>query len=348
MELVRCTGAEPAWNLFVERAPGASVFHLWEWKEIIERTYRHEAFYLIAREGDRVDGVLPLFFIKSRLFGRALVSMPFADSGGICCNGSPEASRMLLEEALRLGRSVSADYLLLRQTPGEEAGETWVPGLEAYTEKVTMLFDLDPDAERIFRGLHSERRNRVRKAQKLGLSARWGGVGDVDSFYDVFSENMRDLGSPVHSKRLFVEVLDLLGERAKLLLVESGEKVIGAAACLFFQETILVPWVASLRSHFSSHPNMLLYWTAIEYGCKHNYRVLDFGRSSRDSGTYEFKRQWGARPCPLPWRFFSFRSQAAPIFSLGRKEKLLAACWRRLPVAVTRHLGPRLRRSIQA
>ncbi len=348
MELALCAAAEPLWNRFVRSASGASVFHLYEWKTIIERTYRHQAFYLIAREGDRVAGVLPLFFLESRLFGRTLVSMPFADYGGICGDASKEAARLLLEEALRLGRSVSADYLLLRQTPSEGPTEPGFPGLETYAGKVTMLFDLNPDTDLIWKGLHSERRNRIRKARKAGLSTRWGDAHDLDEFYDVFSENMRDLGSPVHSKRLFSETLALLGESAKLLLVESGKKVIGAAVCLFFRETILVPWVAARRPYFSLHPNMLLYWAAIEYGCEHNYKILDFGRSSLDSGTYEFKRQWGARPCPLPWQVFSFRPKARPMFSPGTKERLLAACWRRLPVAVTRQIGPRLRRSIQA
>lgn len=346
---MRCDGTEPSWNQFVEECRGASVFHLYEWKNIIERTYGHRSFYLIARERERVVGLLPLFLIDSSLFGRALVSMPFADYGGTCDRDRPEASTRLLEEAVKLGRSLSVDYLQLRQTPLDRVQEPRFPGLSTYTGKVTMLLELNADVDAVWKQLPSERRNRIRKARKMDVSARWEGVRALDAFYEIFSENMRDLGSPVHSKVLFQEMLDLPGNTARILLVEHQKNVIGAALCLFFQKTILIPWVSSLRRCFRLYPNVLLYWTAIQHGCENGYRVLDFGRSSRDSGTYEFKRQWGARPVTLSWQVFSFRGKRAPDFSeAGLKQRLLVSCWRRLPLAVTRYVGPRLRGSIPA
>ena len=76
-------GAPAAWDAFVRAAPGWSHFHLWGWKTVVERTHGHECIYLAARAGDgRLEGVLPLVRVRSRLFGHYLVSMPFVNYGG--------------------------------------------------------------------------------------------------------------------------------------------------------------------------------------------------------------------------------------------------------------------------
>ena len=348
MKIELCHQAEDTWNQFVEHSQSASIFHLHEWQTIIRRAYGHPAFYLMAVDRGRVEGVLPLVLIKSRLFGRSLVSMPFADYAGVC-GGDQGVFTLLLNEAVKLGRSLQADYLQLRQSPFACAPKTGVSEVELSTEKVTMLLDLSRDPDLIWKRLPSERRNRIKRARQLGLTARWGGNEAIDEFYQVFAENMRDLGSPVHSKLFFQSVVDTLGERVKVLLIEYRGGIIGAGICLFFRDTMLIPWVSSLRHYFKQHPNMLLYWSAIEYGCEKGYAVLDLGRSSKDSGTYEFKRQWGARPVLLPWYGIPFNGGPVPSFSSrGLRDRLLISCWKRLPLTVTNYVGPWLRGSIPA
>ncbi len=339
MNISHCDTDE-AWNAFVERDERATVFHLFEWRQIIARAYRHEAHYLVAEEQGRLRGVLPLFLIKSRVFGKGLVSLPFADYGGILAD-SPATATALLEEALELGRKEHVDYLQFRHrdpVPG-------IPGMA--TDKVTMLLDLSFDPERIWARLPSERRNRIKKARRQGVAGRLVGADGLDRFYGVISENMRDIGSPVHSREFFGAILEELGPRAKVLLVEKGDDAIGAALCLFYRDTVSIPWVSSLRNHFHLGPNMVLYWTGIEQACLGGFRTLDFGRSSLGAGTYEFKRQWGATPVALAWRSLPLNGGRVPTFSgEGLRDHLFIECWKRLPLAISRHLGPRVRRLI--
>lgn len=343
VHVVRCDDPDSAWNALIESdAHRASAFHLLEWRRIISRAYGHDAHYLLATESGRVTGILPLFFIKSRLFGRALVSLPFTDYGGICANTQP-AVTALLEEALSLGRTLHADYVQLRHREPVSG----VPASEPHKE--TFLLELSDDPQRLWTNLPSERRNRIKKARRMGVTSRLAGAEGLEAFYRVFSENMRDIGSPVHSPEFFRQILAELDERAKILLVERGREAIGGAICLFFRDTLHIPWVSSLRRHFALNPNMILYWTAIEYACLNGYRTLDFGRSSKGSGTYEFKRQWGATPHQLPWSSYPLNGKPAPTFAPeGLRDRLMIECWKRLPLAVSRHLGPRVRRLIPA
>src|SRR5256885_2986230 len=63
-------------------------------------------------------------------------------------------------------------------------------------------------------------------------------------------------------------------------------KVTGVQTC-----ALPISWVSSLREAFALCPNFVLYWEVIRTGCRSGYRTLDLGRSFRNAGTFEFKRQ---------------------------------------------------------
>ena len=121
----------------------------------------------------------------------------------------------------------------------------------------------------------------------------------------------------------------------------------GAAVCLFFRDMIAVPWVSSRRDAFALCPNFVLYWEVIRLGCAQGYRTLDLGRSFRNAGTFEFKRQWGAAPHPLPW---IFRDLVAGAAALGRPgQQPLPPGHRPLEAAaapVANLVGPWVRRQV--
>jgi FemAB-related protein (PEP-CTERM system-associated) len=250
-------------------------------------------------------------------------------------------ARALLEAALEAGRARGARSLGLRQFHPLELADP------VTDDRVTMLLPLST-ADAVWKGLPSERRNRVRKGEKSGLRPVWGGAELLDGFYDVFAANMRDLGSPVHGRGYFAAMLEGLGGAARVLLVrDRTERPVGAAVCLFFRDMIAVPWVSSRRDAFALCPNFVLYWEVIRLGCAEGYRTLDLGRSFRNAGTFEFKRQWGALPHPLPWIYRDLVAGAAPSVDRdSRRFHRLVDLWKRLPVPVANLVGPWVRRQV--
>jgi serine/alanine adding enzyme len=330
--------ADKNWDRFVEQHPAATVGHLSGWGAVVRGTYGHEPVYVTATEGTDLVGVLPLISIRSRLFGRRLVSMPFLDYGGVLAEPGSPAERPLLDAAFAIARERGVHSLGLRQFQPTGLG------YPTAANRVTMLLELGAEGD-VWKALPSERRNRVRKGEKNGLAPVWGGPELLDDFYGVFAANMRDLGSPVHAPRFFTLMLEHLPGVARTLLVRDRDgRAVGAAVCLFFRDTIMVPWVSSLREAFSLCPNFVLYWEVIRFGCRHGYRVLDLGRSFKNKGTYEFKRQWGARAHTLPWLFLDVVAGAAPSVDrdASRFEPLIAV-WKRIPVRVANLVGPWIR-----
>jgi len=53
------------WDAYVKSYPGSTFYHLSGWKGAFEKVFRFKTFYLEARVGDRIVGVLPLVFLKT-------------------------------------------------------------------------------------------------------------------------------------------------------------------------------------------------------------------------------------------------------------------------------------------
>lgn len=69
------------WENYVQRSPIATNYHQSGWREVIERSFGHKTYYLMAIDHETIKGILPLIHMRSRLFGNFLVSVPFFNYG---------------------------------------------------------------------------------------------------------------------------------------------------------------------------------------------------------------------------------------------------------------------------
>jgi hypothetical protein len=216
------------------------------------------------------------------------------------------------------------------------------------TGKVRMFLDLPASSDELFKSFKSKLCSQVRKAGKNGVKFFWGNGEDIDSAYSVFSKNMHELGSPVHSKSFLKAVLTCYGARAKLGLAEFQGKIIGMGIILLGSKGVSIPWASTLREHNRLGPNMMLYWNFLKYSADNGYTYFDFGRSSEGEGTYKFKKQWGAKPKPLVWyeSIEKRKTKTEPSQSGMGKRELVAAMWQKLPLRAANRIGPHLRKYI--
>jgi FemAB-related protein (PEP-CTERM system-associated) len=210
-----------------------------------------------------------------------------------------------------------------------------------------LALPLPEDPEALMRSFKSKLRSQIRKPAKEGLKTVNGGMDLLEDFYRVFAQNMRDLGSPVHHKRLITAVLRGFPEAARLFIVYGNDTPLACGLCIGYREVLANPWASSLRRYSRLSPNMLLYWAMLEFACQAGYRYFDFGRSVPGEGTYRFKEQWGAIPQTLYWYKLS-ASPATALAGRSEKEKMKRAIeyWKKLPVSVTKVLGPQIRKYI--
>jgi FemAB-related protein (PEP-CTERM system-associated) len=334
------------WDDFVKSHPHASPYHLYAWKMAVEEAYNHRACYFIAENNNKVTGVLPLIYLKPPLITGQLVSLPYCDIGDMLATQENTKER-LISEAISLAKKTKAKYIEIRgQINPPSFGDPGLP-VSVQAHKVRMILEVPPSSETLWNNFRSKLRSQVRKTEKNGLRFVWGEHKDVDSFYVVFSRNMRDLGSPVHSKRWFKAILLYYGSNARMGLVYYSKQLIGAGIILCINNSISVPWASTLQEYNRLSPNMLLYWEFIKYASDNGFVKFDFGRSTPNEGTYKFKEQWGAQPVPLYWNYINIcRNDIkfnAPDIA-GRNT--VARIWQKLPLGIANRIGPVIRKHI--
>jgi len=334
-----------ALDRFVRQHPEGTPYHLSAWRAAVADAYGYSARTLAAFDGAALLACLPVCIV-ARPFGKPRWSaLPFCDVGG------PLASTPALAAAL--SRRVASDAAEAGAAGFEARGSVSMPSAEDALEgrKVRMLLELPASAEALMQGYPPKLRSQIRKAEKNGLNAAIEtGPAALAAFYEVYSKNMRRLGSPPHSQAWFAAVLRHYGDEAFLAVVRREGKAVGAGLVLLCGGRAAIPWASTLSEYNALAPNMLLYWTIQAHLCGLGVRRFDFGRSTYGEGTYKFKKQWGALPYALDWQEWDGagqpRAEQASAPAGGSLRPLVEQLWQRLPLSVANTLGPRLRRYI--
>jgi FemAB-related protein (PEP-CTERM system-associated) len=286
-------------------------------------------------------GLLPLAYIDSLLFGRFLVSLPYVNWAGILAVDG-DAAAELVDAAIRLADDLQVRFLELRnERPVNH------PHLEQGTHvKVQMRSTLPETAGEAWQLLRPTVRTQIRKARKLGLAIEFGTSSVLEEFYDVFARNMRDLGTPAYGRELFASILSHLGGQAELCVVRLGGRAIAGALAIHTCGLSEVPTASALREFRSTAANSLMYWQLMERAIDRRQRIFDFGRSTIGSGTYDFKKKWGALAQSVQWQYYVREGSANDFRLENQRFRLASRVWRHLPHCVASRLGPAIVRGI--
>ena len=322
------------WEGFLAQRPEATHCHHWGWKEVIENSFGWSTYYLLAEEDGEIRGFLPLVWQRSALFGSFLTSVPYLNGGGVVA-ADEAAKQALVTEAEARAARMSVRYMELRHRSN--------PGLNLQTRtyKVSMVLPLQSNQELQWEALPHKVRTDIRKGKKSGLKADFGGRELLDDFYEVFAQNMRNLGTPVYAKRFFSEILRVFPADTSICRVRLRDKTVAASFLIGHRDTVESVWSSSRYDYLELRPNMLLYWSILCFALDKGFRFFDFGRSTIGSGTHRFKKQWGAEEVPLHWAYWLPAGASLPNLNPENpRYRLAIRLWQRLPVPVTKRIGP--------
>jgi serine/alanine adding enzyme len=331
--------AQPSaeWDSFVRACPSASVYQLGGWSLLAKEVFGHSTFFIEHREPDgALSGVLPLVRQKSLLFGNFMTSVPFFNYGG-ALGTTAAIVTALMQRAQQLAEEQGCSYLEFRDI--EPRSGDWL----VRTDKATMILELPADAATLSKQLGSKLRSQIKRAERESPSVRTGGAELLGDFYEVFCRNMRDLGTPVYPRRFFEAILKRFPSECLLVLVDRAGRPAAGGFLVIAGQRAEIPWAACREDAKPAGFNMRLYWEVLNACVARGCTQFDFGRSTVDSGTYNFKKQWGARPQPLFWHRWErnpHRHDAARPASEGRLMRYATSVWGRLPLGIANSLGP--------
>jgi FemAB-related protein (PEP-CTERM system-associated) len=328
---------EPAlWDRFVESHPNGSPFHLMAWQRMVRETFGHEPLHLVATNAKGgLAAVLPLFLVRSRIFGRLLVSTPLAAYGGILAD-SEAVSRAMFDQAFRIAKERKVQFFEMR-TFRNPMPDQLLLRKDIY---VTFRTELQSDVEANMLAIPRKTRAEIREGIRNELEFKVDAIGPSE-FFQIYSESVRQLGTPVFPKRLFAAGLKHFGADCKIFSVHWKGKLVSAVWTLFYKDEVVPYFGGSLREYNRLAVNNFMYWMLIKYGCENGYKIFDFGRSKKGTGSFDFKKRWGMTMTELPYEYALVRQQSLPDTSpLNPKFSKAIEIWRRLPLPVTQWVGP--------
>ncbi len=329
------------WDAYVEGHPQATVYHLSAWGRAVARSMGHKCYYIYVEDQGKIRGLLPLIHVKSLLFGDSLISVAFATNGGPLFDDE-KALALLDGEAGWLVKTLGVDYLECRNM--DPVHDDWPTKNEMYS---TFRKALSRDNEENMKAIPRKQRAMVRKGIKFGLRA----VIDPrpDRLFAMYSESVRNLGSPVFPRKLFYFLKEEFGDDCEILTVETAEGAPVSSVMTFYFRNEVVPYYGG--GTFEARAlaaNDFMYWSLMARGVdEKDCAIFDFGRSKNGTGAFSFKKNWGFAPQPLHYEFILPEGGEMPdINPLNPKYQLMIKTWKKLPLPIANLVGPMISRSL--
>lgn len=321
--------------------PDGTFFHTLAWRDAVIRAWGHLAPFLIAERDGRIEGILPLYRIRSLLAGTLLVSVPYAVYGGILAEND-ESRDALFQAAMELGRQERARMLDLRSVRAALPDQ---PVIDRY---VTFRRELPPRPEDVLGWIPRKTRAAARKGrEKFNLSVQFDDA-NLRTVWHLYCLSMRRLGSLNYPYAFFEALLaNTPGRHTVSLVTYQGQPAAGLVT--FYHGDVALPYFSGCDTRFDQYcSNNYLYLTIMEHAVERGCRVFDFGRSRKDNaGSANFKRFHGFEPREMAYQQVLICGERLPnLTPSNTKFRIARRLWQRMPLCASRKLGAWLSRSI--
>ncbi len=320
------------WDNYIKSHLEGTFFHLSGWKKIMEKSFSFNCPYLVAEANQKIVGLLPLVEVKSFLFGHSLTSLPFCVFGGALAD-TPEIKTALEKKACDIAEELGVDYLELRYKT-EQKNDFLVKSVHSY-----FTTELNDGHDEILLSIKKKQRAVVRHSLKNELTVDVN--KDINDFYHIYSTSVRNLGTPVFSKKYMQNILTEFPDCSDILAVSHNGKTISSVMNFYYKDQVLPYYGGGTveARHLKSNDHMYykLMCHAFDRGCK----LFDFGRSKNDSGPYKYKKTWGMEPQPIFHYYHLVKATELPNLSPNNpKYALFIKLWQKLPLKVSQIIGP--------
>ena len=332
------------WGKFVNSNQAAWTDTSSHWIDFFEKKFNYKNYSFLVYKDQKLVGVMPLFLVKSLIFGKRLVSGPIWDRAGPFLNCDIKEVWPKIQSYLEtIAKENNIDYIEIRNPPQP------IPGYIERHEYVDFYYDLDKKSiEDIWKSIDKKLRNGIKKAQKNILIEKSDSKEALLEFYKLHLITMRNLGSPPFGSSVFEEFWkDIKNKNAFMLFAKHQGKTINAILIVISKNEATYEMNSYLPKYRDLQSNSLLLFEAIKICKKTGCRKFSFGRTLADSNVYHFKKRWNAVEFPLTFYYRLYNKKNLPSdIRYSKLIFLIKKMWNYTPLFISRTIGNYFRRII--
>ncbi|MBI2453286.1 GNAT family N-acetyltransferase [Candidatus Peregrinibacteria bacterium] len=307
------------WNEFVKKNEG-SIYQLWEWKDIFQKTYKYKPRYFVADKSGTIQGIFPMFSL-GMFGGKRLSSIPFTDFAGPLVTQEELAKELIqkslesIEEKISIEIFTEKKYSLLEKSLYIDAPFCYF-----------ILKTTRPFKEIITGTIHQKTRNMINKAEKMGIKILQKNAKEgLKDYYNLYWQTMIKLLSLPHHEDFFQNVSIFLHDKSKIFFAEYDGQYVAALWTFIWNGTLYIWGNASNKKALSIGANNALYAFVIKYACESsNINEVNFGSTVRETPHHFFKKRFGG--------------QEKPIYRIGNKKLFSPSSIQKKTMKVLRYI----------
>ena len=317
------------WDEYVRGHRLGSVFHLSGWGRAVHDAFGATRESLIALEGARVVGVLPLAACRRVYKPRTWISAPWGVYGDPL-GDRPEIAEALVDAALERARAGGVPRLELRCR--EDPGLKEFIASELYS---TYTKELPEDPAEVLASYKKSERRYIRLAEsRYGLRFEEGDRF-LGALQKLFLSSKRALGSPGLSRAWWAALQEHLSAEYTIHAALKGDDVVAATLTFHNKAEAAMFYIGTTpqaNSEFQATKYMIA--KCAEWAVERGYKTFDLGRSRRGTGAAAFKEHQGFEPSQLHYRYALLSDSAAvPSFNPSNpKTDFARKVWSKMPL----------------
>jgi FemAB-related protein (PEP-CTERM system-associated) len=191
-----------------------------------------------------------------------------------------------------------------------------------------------------------KQRAMVRKGLRNGLRAEIDAT--AERFFELYADNVHRHGTPPLSRKYFARLMETFGDDCEVLtVVDTSGRAVSGVMSFRFRDEILPYYAGDTAAARDLAANDFKYWELLRSACGRGIRIFDYGRSKRETGSFDFKKNWGFEPSPLAYEYRLLSREDVPQNNpLNPKYRAFIALWRQLPRSAANALGPFIVRNL--
>jgi hypothetical protein len=299
----------PEYDEFVRSNADTLLYASDRYRRLLRTFLKADDRYLVARDGNRIVGVLPAMLRRNERHGAVLNSLPFYGSNGavVDADGDRRVRQRLLDafHAIAADEGCAASTIVTSPFERDLAFYDKEAKATFRDERIGQLTALPADGDAraaLMQSFHHKTRNMIRKAQKSGLSVRTdGSAADLEFLIRTHTENIEALGG-IAKPACFFDLIPQLfraGDDFRIYVARLGDVPVAALLLFYFNRVVEYFTPVVVAAHRSLQPLSLLIFEAMADAASAGYAWWNWGGTwASQENLYLFKSRWGTRDIP--------------------------------------------------